>query len=160
MESKYKKIILAYNGSDNCFSAFKKAAELSKNYEIPLEVVTVTEFINTVALDLSATGLGTYAPIYVEDEYDPNKIVAEKTKDIEEQASKLQINLSNIEILFGEPNQEIIEYLKEEKNQRSLLVLSSSEKKNYEKWILGSVARTLSEKAPIDTLIVRKHEGN
>ncbi len=154
--NKYEKIFLAYNGSENCYKALKRAIQLSKMDEIELNIIVVTEFINSVTLDISATGLGSYAPIYVDEEYNPEEIIKNKRNDIIKLSKKLNFEPQKIEVLFGNPTDEILNYISMEKSENSLLVLSSSDKKKFEKLILGSVARTISEKSPIDVLIVRK----
>jgi nucleotide-binding universal stress UspA family protein len=148
----YNKVILAYNGSSTCKSAMKKAIAITKQNNTELVVVSVIELASAINYDFAAMGM--YTPVIQGTEFDEAQLKVDRTNDIKKRLADNDINNATIEVLFGDPADEIIEFTKA--NPNSLLIMSSSEKKEYEKWILGSVARKLSNAAPSDTLIVRK----
>jgi nucleotide-binding universal stress UspA family protein len=150
----YKKVILAYNGSSNCKNAMEKAVDLSSKFKIELVIVSVIELTSSINYDFAAMGL--YTPVIAGSEFDEKLLEEERYTDIVKEIKEFSSNNNEVVVLFGDPVDEIIKLTQE--NPDSLLIVSSSEKKEYEKWVLGSVARKLSNAAPSDTLIVRKCE--
>ena len=141
----FKKILVAYDGSDHANRALEIAIDLAKKCGAKLEIV---EVVDTAAL----LGMGV-API-------PGEIVqqvySKAQADINQAKSKAQNQgIKDIEgvVLEGDPATAIIEYAG--KNGVDLIVTGSRGLSTFKRIILGSVSTKLVQEAKIPVLVVK-----
>ncbi len=141
----FKKIVVAYDGSDHAKNALKVAIELAKTFNSKLYVV---EVVDTAAM----LGMG-LAPIPAEV---INQIYAKARNDVEE-AKKLanSSGMSDVEaqVLEGDPATAILEFAT--KNGADLLVTGSRGLSTFKRVLLGSVSTKLVQESRIPVLVVK-----
>ncbi|BAB66595.2 universal stress protein [Sulfurisphaera tokodaii] len=141
----FKKILVAYDGSDHAARALDIGIDLAKRYEAKLDIV---EVVDTAAL----LGMGV-API-------PGEVIQQvynKAKsDINNAKAKAQNQgVKDVEgvVLEGDPATAILEYAG--KNGVDLIVTGSRGLSTFKRIILGSVSTKLVQEAKIPVLVVK-----
>ncbi|QGR17232.1 universal stress protein [Sulfurisphaera ohwakuensis] len=141
----FKKILVAYDGSDHAARALDIGIDLAKRYEAKLDIV---EVVDTAAL----LGMGV-API-------PGEVIQQvynKAKsDIDNAKAKAQNQgIKDVEgvVLEGDPATAILEYAG--KNGVDLIVTGSRGLSTFKRIILGSVSTKLVQEAKIPVLVVK-----
>lgn len=141
----FKKILVAYDGSDHAARALDIGIDLAKRYEAKLDIV---EVVDTAAL----LGMGV-API-------PGEVIQQvynKAKsDIDNAKAKAQNQgVKDVEgvVLEGDPATAILEYAG--KNGVDLIVTGSRGLSTFKRIILGSVSTKLVQEAKIPVLVVK-----
>ncbi|BCU71426.1 universal stress protein [Stygiolobus caldivivus] len=141
----FKKILVAYDGSDHAIRALDVAIDLASKYGAKLDVV---EVVDTAAL----LGMGV-API-------PGEVIQQvynKAKtDVENAKAKAQQNgVKEVEavVLEGDPATAILEYAS--KNGSDLIVTGSRGLSTFKRIILGSVSTKIVEDAKTPVLVVK-----
>ncbi|BFH74554.1 universal stress protein [Sulfurisphaera javensis] len=141
----FKKILVAYDGSDHAARALDIGIDLAKRYEAKLDIV---EVVDTAAL----LGMGV-API-------PGEVIQQvynKAKsDIDNAKSKAQTQgVKEVEgvVLEGDPATAILEYAG--KNGIDLIVTGSRGLSTFKRLILGSVSTKLVQEAKVPVLVVK-----
>ncbi|AHC51851.1 universal stress protein A [Sulfolobus acidocaldarius SUSAZ] len=141
----FKKIVVAYDGSDNANRALDVAIDLAKKYDAKLDVVQV---VDTSAL----LGMG-LAPV-------PNDLIQQvysKAKSDVENAKNKATNQGVKEVdgivLEGDPASSIVEY--SSKSGASLIVTGSRGLSTFKRLLLGSVSTKIAQESRIPVLIVK-----
>jgi len=141
----FKKILVAYDGSDHAIRALDIAIDIAKKYEAKLDIV---EVVDTAAL----LGMGV-API-------PGEVIQQvynKAKnDVDSAKSKAQQQgVKEVEsvVLEGDPATAILEYAS--KNGVDLIVTGSRGLSTFKRIILGSVSTKIVQDSKIPVLVVR-----
>ena len=139
-----KKILVAFDGSEQSYKAFDFALELTKLCPgaIPnILVVSVAQppepadIVEVDAVIDSATQH--YEGLF---------------RGLREKAKEKNIEIKT-EVLVGHPADQIVKYAKE--NECDMVVLGQTGKSRIEKWLLGSVSKRVSTYAPCSVMIVK-----
>lgn len=141
----FKKILVAYDGSDHAVRALDIGIDLAKKYEAKLDIV---EVVDTAAL----LGMGV-API-------PGEVIQQvynKAKsDIDNAKSKAQSQgVKEVDgvVLEGDPAAAILEYAG--KNGVDLIITGSRGLSTFKRLILGSVSTKLVQEAKVPVLVIK-----
>jgi len=141
----FRKILVAFDGSEGSWKAFDFALELSdlcKNNGSPeiyvLSVVRPPEPIEIVEMEAVIDA----ATTHYEEQF--RQIVAKvKDKDL----------VLHTDILTGNPADQIVRYAHE--NKCDVVILGHRGKSRVEDWLLGSVPKRVSSYAPCHVIIVK-----
>ncbi|MCQ4343461.1 MAG: universal stress protein [Sulfolobales archaeon] len=141
----FKRIVVAYDGSDHAIKALNTAIELAKAFNSKLDVV---EVVDTAAL----LGMG-FAPI-------PSEVIAQiynkAQNDVEQAKKKAQeAGVKDVisQVLEGDPATSIIEYAS--KNGADLIVMGSRGLSTFKRLILGSVSSKVVQESRVPVLVVK-----
>jgi nucleotide-binding universal stress UspA family protein len=141
----FKRIVVAYDGSDHAIKALNTAIELAKAFNSKLDVV---EVVDTAAL----LGMG-FAPI-------PSDVIAQiyskAQNDVEQAKKKAQeagVKDVTSQVLEGDPATSIIEYAS--KNGADLIVMGSRGLSTFKRLVLGSVSSKVVQESRIPVLVVK-----
>ncbi|MFP3063928.1 MAG: universal stress protein [Sulfolobus sp.] len=141
----FKKILVAYDGSDHAIRALDIAIDIAKKYEAKLDIV---EVVDTAAL----LGMGV-API-------PGEVIQQvynKAKnDVDSAKSKAQQQgVKEVEsvVLEGDPATAVLEYAS--KNGVDLIVTGSRGLSTFKRIILGSVSTKIVQDSKIPVLVIK-----
>ncbi|MCQ4343861.1 MAG: universal stress protein [Sulfolobales archaeon] len=141
----FKRIVAAYDGSDQAIKALNTAIELAKAFNSKLDVV---EVVDTAAL----LGMG-FAPI-------PSDVIAQiyskAQNDVEQAKKKAQeagVKDVTSQVLEGDPATSIIEYAS--KNGADLIVIGSRGLSTFKRLILGSVSSKVVQESRVPVLVVK-----
>jgi Universal stress protein UspA and related nucleotide-binding proteins len=141
----FKRIVVAYDGSDHAIKALNTAIELAKAFDSKLDVV---EVVDTAAL----LGMG-FAPI-------PSDVIAQiynkAQNDVEQAKKKAQeagVKDVTSQVLEGDPATSIIEYAS--KNGADLIVIGSRGLSTFKRLILGSVSSKVVQESRVPVLVVK-----
>jgi len=141
----FKRIVAAYDGSDQAIKALNTAIELAKAFNSKLDVV---EVVDTAAL----LGMG-FAPI-------PSEVIAQiynkAQNDVEQAKKKAQeagVKDVTSQVLEGDPATSIIEYAS--KNGADLIVMGSRGLSTFKRLVLGSVSSKVVQESRIPVLVVK-----
>ena len=138
----YKRILVPTDGSEFAKKAQKHALFLAEACEAELIAVSVTEnnFVNGLPLD--------------DEVYQLNQILNERSKENLDEFDKL--NENNLKITHvireGSPAKVILEVAKDE--DVDLIVMGSSGKSGFDRFIMGSVADKVVNSAKCAVLVV------
>ncbi len=136
-----KKIIVAYDGSDQAEKAFVWAADLAAKFAAQLVVLAVArppeppEAVETMAVLESAT-----------DYY------RQHFEDLKKKAAALGV-LVRFEVRVGHPAEQIIHFANEE--GADVIVMGHRGKTFVQRWLLGSVSKRVLSYAHCTVVIVR-----
>ena len=138
----YKKILVPTDGSDFAKKAQKHALFLAKVSGAEIVAVSVTEnnFVNGLPLD--------------DEVYQLNQILKEKSEENLMEFDKLNeddLKITHV-IREGSPAKAILEVAKEE--EIDLIVMGSSGKSGFDRFIMGSVADKVVNSAKCAVLVV------
>jgi Universal stress protein UspA and related nucleotide-binding proteins len=141
----FKRIVVAYDGSDHAIKALSTAIELAKAFNSKLDVV---EVVDTAAL----LGMG-FAPI-------PSEVIAQiynkAQNDVEQAKKKAQeagVKDVTSQVLEGDPATSIIEYAS--RNGADLVVMGSRGLSTFKRLILGSVSSKVVQESRVPVLVVK-----
>jgi len=141
----FKRIVVAYDGSDQAIKALNTAIELAKAFNSKLDVV---EVVDTAAL----LGMG-FAPI-------PSDVIAQiynkAQNDVEQAKKKAQeagVKDVTSQVLEGDPATSIIEYAS--KNGADLIVMGSRGLSTFKRLVLGSVSSKVVQESRVPVLVVK-----
>ncbi len=141
----FKRIVVAYDGSDHAIKALNTAIELAKAFNSKLDVV---EVVDTAAL----LGMG-FAPI-------PSEVIAQvynkAQNDVEQAKKKAQeagVKDVTSQVLEGDPATSIIEYAS--KNGADLIVMGSRGLSTFKRLILGSVSSKVVQESRVPVLVIK-----
>jgi Universal stress protein UspA and related nucleotide-binding proteins len=141
----FKRIVVAYDGSDHAIKALNTAIELAKAFNSKLDVV---EVVDTAAL----LGMG-FAPV-------PSDVIAQvynkAQNDVEQAKKKAQeagVKDVTSQVLEGDPATSIIEYAS--KNGADLIVIGSRGLSTFKRLILGSVSSKVVQESRVPVLVIK-----
>lgn len=126
----YRRILIAYDGSDHAKKAVQHAIELAKAFGSALYVITVAADPSQVSLDRA------------------KKTAEEATKTIASAGLKAEA-----EVRSGTPATEILNYAEEK--EVDLIVMGSRGLSAIQRLVLGSVSQAVASRAKMPVLIVR-----
>ena len=141
----FKKIVVAYDGSDHAKNAVRVASDLAKAFGAKLYIV---EVVDTAAM----LGMG-LAPIPAEV---INQIYDKARKDVNEgQQLAKSLGVTDVEgqVLEGDPATSIIEFAS--KNGADLIVTGSRGLSTFKRVLLGSVSTKIVQESRIPVLVVK-----
>lgn len=141
----FKKIVVAYDGSDHAKNAVRIASDLAKAFGSKIYVV---EVVDTAAM----LGMG-LAPIPAEI---INQIYEKARKDVNEgQELAKSLGVTDVEgqVLEGDPATSIIEFAS--KNGADLIVTGSRGLSTFKRVLLGSVSTKIVQESRIPVLVVK-----
>jgi Universal stress protein UspA and related nucleotide-binding proteins len=140
----FKKILVAFDGSEQAKKALDVAIDLAKKYESEIHVV---EVIPTAIL----AGMG-FAPIpdsVVNQIFDKAKKDMEYVKNL---ISKEKIKLIT-DVIEGDPGSEIVNYAN--KNNIDVIVTGSRGLSGIKKLFLGSVSSKIVSESKVPVLVIK-----
>ncbi|MEM1597224.1 MAG: universal stress protein [Pyrobaculum sp.] len=126
----YKRILVAYDGSDHAKKAVHHAVELAKTFGSALYVITVAADPSQVSLDRA------------------RKTAEEAAKTIASAGLKAEV-----EVRSGTPATEILNYAEEK--EVDLIVMGSRGLSAIQRLVLGSVSQAVASRAKMPVLIVK-----
>ena len=141
----FKKIVVAYDGSDHAKNAIRIASDLAKAFGSKVYVV---EVVDTAAM----LGMG-LAPIPAEI---INQIYEKARRDVNEgQELAKSLGVTDVEgqVLEGDPATSIIEFAS--KNGADLIVTGSRGLSTFKRVLLGSVSTKIVQESRIPVLVVK-----
>ena len=141
----FKKIVVAYDGSDHAKNALRVASDLAKAFGSKVYVV---EVVDTAAM----LGMG-LAPIPAEI---INQIYEKARRDVNEgQELAKSLGVTDVEgqVLEGDPATSIIEFAS--KNGADLIVTGSRGLSTFKRVLLGSVSTKIVQESRIPVLVVK-----
>ena len=141
----FKKIVVAYDGSDHAKNAVRIASDLAKAFGSKVYVV---EVVDTAAM----LGMG-LAPIPAEI---INQIYEKARRDVNEgQELAKSLGVTDVEgqVLEGDPATSIIEFAS--KNGADLIVTGSRGLSTFKRVLLGSVSTKIVQESRIPVLVVK-----
>ncbi len=163
----YNKILVPYDNSKLSDIAFDHAMTIAKMSSISSsdQIVNVILFyvtpiihtpftIGTVSLKLKKTGETIALREYIKELH--HEIKENAIKMLNRKIKKYE-NVRNVslqlKVTIGEPANEIIKFAKDEKTD--LIIMGTTGLGGITKFVFGSVARNVSEKAPCPVMLVR-----
>ena len=135
METHYKKILIATDGSENSENAISRGIDLAKMSDAKVYAIYVLD-----------TGAYFNHPVFEKEE-------AKKytTDRVEEIGNERGVKVESV-ILIGNPADDIIDFAK--KNDVDLIVMGSLGKSGVERFLLGSVSDKVLKHAYSEVLVV------
>ena len=139
-----KKIVVAFDGSEQAYKAFEFALELTKLCPsaapeiFVLSVAQPPEPIDIVEMDAVIDS----ATQHYEDLF----------KGLERDAKERNIEIKT-EVVVGHPADQIVRYAKEKNSD--MIVIGQKGKSNIESWLLGSVSKRVATYSPCTVTIVK-----
>lgn len=147
LTSKYKKILVAVDGSESSDKAFEEAMDTAKRNDSILEIVFV---INLMDLETFSFAYSRAIPNYLEDE---RKLVeTELTKKLD-LAKENGIEDVKIFADIAEPKNRIVELAEEEKVD--LVIMGATGKGAIKRALVGSTTSYVVNHAPCNVLVVK-----
>ena len=138
-----KKILVAYDGSNESHSAFLFGIDMAKKFEADLEVLSVVRVLEP--------------PEDVETRYnlERGREHFEKFfKQLRHEASERAIHIKT-EVALGHPAEQIIHWA--DKNHINVIVMGHQTKNTFGRWLLGSTPDKVVHHAPCTVIIVKNN---
>ncbi|MEM1925461.1 MAG: universal stress protein [Pyrobaculum sp.] len=127
----YRKILIAYDGSDHAKKAIQHAVALAKAFDSALYVITIAT--------------------------DPSQVSIERARRIVDEAARqisdMGVSVAETEVRSGNPPTEILNYAEE--REVDLIVMGSRGLSAIQRLVLGSVSQTVVSRARVPVLVVR-----
>lgn len=137
-----KKILVAYDGSNESHSAFLFGLNMAKKFGAELEVISVVRVLEPPE------------DVETRDNLERGRERFEKFfKRLRGEAKEKEISLKT-EVVLGHPAEQIIRWA--EKNQVSVIVMGHQTKNTFGKWLLGSVPDKVVDHAPCTVIVVKE----
>ncbi|MEM1923526.1 MAG: universal stress protein [Pyrobaculum sp.] len=127
----YRKILIAYDGSDHAKKAIQHAVALAKAFDSALYVITIATDPSQVSIERA------------------RRIVDEAARQI----SNMGVSVAETEVRSGNPPTEILNYAEE--REVDLIVMGSRGLSAIQRLVLGSVSQTVVSRARVPVLVVR-----
>lgn len=141
MVSKYNKVLVAIDGSEQAEKALKEAIGTAKRNEAFLTVITVSD-TNMFAADAHMVSY-----VLEQAEISSKTILKNAEKIISDAV------VYEAKVLVGNPKASIVEYAKEEK--ADLIIMGATGKGAFSRLLLGSTTAYVVNHAPCNVLVVR-----
>ena len=150
LQSMFKKILIALDGSDSSLRALDYAAHISKKYNAELHIVSAAERLPLPAFESSRASI--YRPQYQED------LHKSLEKIQKEQIAKLAkthpgLNVTG-DVIDGRP----ATVIKEAAQGADLIVIGHRGHGGILSWILGSVAKQVVDDSTVPVLVVKNKD--
>lgn len=139
-----KKILVAYDGSDESYSAFLFGLDMASKFEAELEVLSVVRVLEPPE------------EVETRDNLERGREHYEKLfKQLKQNANERKLNIKT-EVTLGHPAEQIIRWA--EKNHVSIILMGHQTKNTFGRWLLGSTPDKVVHHAPCSVTIVKnKH---
>jgi nucleotide-binding universal stress UspA family protein len=152
----YKRILLAYDGSDTAKLALEQAVRLAKDQQAQLRIATVVELMR---YSLMTAGGYPFEPAQLWD-----ALLEGGRKELEEaqaNARSAGVEAETVLLEDKEPSQRVAGILVKEAQRwdADLIVLGTHGRRGFDRLFLGSVAETLMRMATTPVLLVRTKSG-
>jgi nucleotide-binding universal stress UspA family protein len=159
----YKKVLVAFDGSEGSVDALRHAMQYVKQNESELTVIHVVDVdqqLSAASANFITSGAipASIKPETQENEWirDEKKEAIEKGEQILSEA-KTAFNKENIQantdVLEGDPPKKICEYAKV--NEMDLIVIGNRGLRGLKKWVQGSVSQKVTQHATCPVLVVK-----
>jgi nucleotide-binding universal stress UspA family protein len=136
-----KKILVAYDGSEEAHAAFLFGLDMAKKFEAELAVLSVVRVLEPPE------------EVETRDNLERGKEHYEKYfKTLRQEASQQGMHIKT-EVALGHPAEQIIRWA--EKNYIHMIVMGHQTKNTFGKWLLGSVPDKVVHHAPCTVTIVK-----
>lgn len=140
-----KKILVAYDGSEESYSAFLFGIDIAKKFEAELEVLSVVRVLEppeeVETRDNLERGKEHYKKLF---------------KKLNQEAKEKNIHIKT-EIALGHPAEQIIRWA--EKNHIDIIFLGHQTKNTFGRWLLGSTPDKVVHHAPCTVTIVKNNHS-
>ncbi len=147
LTSKYKKILVAVDGSENADKAFEEAVDTAVRNESVLEIVFV---INLVDMETFTIAYTRAMPSFLEEERErADSELLKKKKYAEDQGVKEVKIFSDI----AEPRHRIVELAEEE--EVTLVIMGATGRGAVKRAFIGSTTSYVVTHAPCNVLVVK-----
>jgi nucleotide-binding universal stress UspA family protein len=149
METNYRNILVAVDGSSEAEWAFKKAVEIAKRNHAKLLLAHVIDTRSFLLID----------------SYDPdiadraNKLAIDFLENYQKQAQDAGVNQVQYEIEYGSPKVKISKEMAK-KHQIDLIICGATGMNAVERFLIGSVSEHITRYAHCDVLVVRTEKEN
>jgi nucleotide-binding universal stress UspA family protein len=138
-----KKILVAYDGSEESHSAFLFGLDMAKKFEAELEVLSVVRVLEPPE------------EVETRDNLERGREHYEKFfKQLRQEASERSIHIKT-EVALGHPAEQIIRWA--EKNHVNFIVMGHQTKNTFGRWLLGSTPDKVVHHAPCTVTIVKNN---
>ena len=156
MKSIYKTIIVGIDDSEKAVEVLQRAIKIAGSAEAALVIVSVIPYNQIVSLNYSGMDPTMLSQYVISEQNEIEPLISERdiyiktlldtldTTDIKDLKTIVEIN---------DPDSKLIEVSKE--HEDALIVVGASNKKRFERFFLGSVARQIVTTAPVDVLLVK-----
>lgn len=140
----FKKILVAYDGSEESHSAFLCGLDMAKKYAAELEVLSVVRLLEPPE------------EVETRDNLEKGREHYEKFfKGLRQEAKECHIHLKT-EVALGHSAEQIIRWA--EKNHVNIIIMGQQTKNTFGRWLLGSTLDKVVHHAPCTVMIVKnKH---
>ena len=136
-----KKILVAYDGSNESHSAFLFGLDMAKKFEAELEVLSVVRLLeppeDVETIDNLEKGRDHYEKFF---------------KQLRREASEREIRIKT-EVALGHPAEQIIHWA--EKNHCNVIVMGHQTKNTFGRWLLGSTPDKVVHHAPCTVIVCK-----
>lgn len=149
MASRYQRILIAVDASDDADQVLEAAAGVGPKSEDSYHVVTV---IPPIMDGVSGMGGASFAASWPLKDMEAT-ISREITDGVRERVARFGISPDRVAVLYGRPATEI--HAQAEKLGADLIVIGSHGRKGLSRVMLGSTANGVLHGAPCDVLTVR-----
>lgn len=147
LTSKYKKILVAVDGSENADKAFEEAMDTAKRNDSILEIVFV---INVINMETTSFAYSRALPNFLEDE---RKLGDDELNKKMELAKSEGIKDVKVFSDIAEPKHRIVEFAEEEKVD--LVIMGATGKGAIQRAFIGSTTSYVVNHAPCNVLVVK-----
>lgn len=138
-----KKILVAYDGSEESHSAFLFGLDMAKKFEAELEVLSVVRVLEPPE------------EVETRDNLERGREHYEKFfKHLRQEANDRSIHIKT-EVALGHPAEQIIRWA--EKNHVNIIVMGHQTKNTFGRWLLGSTPDKVVHHAPCTVTIVKNN---
>lgn len=138
-----KKILVAYDGSEESHSAFLFGLDMAKKFEAELEVLSIVRVLEPPE------------EVETRDNLERGRERYEKFfKHLRQEANEKNIHIKT-EVALGHPAEQIIRWA--EKNHINIIVMGQQTKNTFERWLLGSTPDKVVHHAPCTVTIVKNN---
>jgi nucleotide-binding universal stress UspA family protein len=138
-----KKILVAYDGSNESHSAFLFGLDMAKKFEAELEVLSVVRVLEPPE------------DVETRDNLERGREHYEKFfKQLRHEASERAIHIKT-EVALGHPAEQIIHWA--DKNHINVIVMGHQTKNTFGKWLLGSTPDKVVHHATCTVIIVKNN---
>ncbi|MGC9130806.1 MAG: universal stress protein [Pyrobaculum sp.] len=127
----YKKILVAYDGSDHAKKAVEHAVALAKAFGASIHIITVATDPSQISLEKAG------------------RIAGEAAKAVQSQG----LQVGEVAVRSGTPADEILNYAEEK--EVDLIVMGSRGLSALQRLVLGSVSQAVVSRARVPVLVVR-----
>ena len=138
-----KKILVAYDGSNESHAAFLFGLDMAKKFKAALEILSVIRVLEPPE------------DVETRDNLDKGKEHYEKFfKNLRTEASNMGVHLKT-EVALGHPAEQIIRW--SEKNHVDLILMGHQTKNTFGRWLLGSTPDKVVHYAACSVVIVKNN---